>query len=126
LKSTWKTLVAGILDIVAGCFKLMGVLGLIIAIIAIESENRAYVHEVNPVYILTAIAVPLAILGILAIVGGIYTINRKNWALAIIGSIAAFLPFSLLGLIALILTAFARDEFRSNTVQAEGIRDTAN
>lgn len=113
MKSTWKTLIAGILDIVAGCFKLMVVLGLIIAIVVIESGNRTHVNEVNPTYILIAIAIPTGILAILAIIGGIYTLNRKHWALAIVGSIAAFLPFSLIGFAALMLTAFARDEFNA-------------
>lgn len=70
-----------------------------------------YVDEVNPVGILVAIAVPLAALAVLAMVGGILALQRKSWGLALAGSIAAVLPFSLLGIAALILTALSRDEF---------------
>ena len=57
------------------------------------------------------ITIPLAIIGILAVIGGIYSLQRKKFGLAVTGSIAAFLPFSLLGLASIILIALSRDEF---------------
>ncbi len=49
------------------------------------------------------------ILGIIAIFGGIFAIQRKNFAIALIGAI--FTIPSVLGLIGLVLIAVARDEF---------------
>ena len=56
-------------------------------------------------------SIPLAILGILAVVGGIYALNRKNYGVAVTGSITAFLPFSFMGLASIIFMTLARKEF---------------
>ena len=53
----------------------------------------------------------LLVLGIIAILGGIFAIQRKNFALALIGGI--FVVPSILGLIGLILIAVSKDEFKS-------------
>ena len=53
----------------------------------------------------------VAIIGILAIVGGIYALRRKIWGLALAGSIAAFFPSWILGLTAIVLTALSKNEF---------------
>ena len=51
------------------------------------------------------------IIGILALVGGIYAVQRKSWSLALAGSIAAILAFFPLGIPAVILAAQSRNEF---------------
>jgi hypothetical protein len=63
--------------------------------------------------ILTALAIPLAILAILAIVGGVYALRRKVWGLALAGSIASlFAPyFLLLAIAAIVFTALSKKEF---------------
>lgn len=58
-----------------------------------------------------ACGVIVLILGVLAILGGIFAIQRKSFALALIGAI--FTIPSILGLIGLILIAVSRDEFNS-------------
>jgi DNA-directed RNA polymerase subunit RPC12/RpoP len=55
--------------------------------------------------------VVLIILGIISLLGGIFAIQRKNFAIALIGGI--FVVPSILGLIGLILVAVAKDEFTS-------------
>jgi hypothetical protein len=105
---TWMPMVAGILDIVAGCW------GLILALmfIFIGGVTR-FVPDVPPYLfpIFTALSLPFACVGILAIVGGIYALKRKIWGLALAGSIAAFLPAWILGLTAIVLTALSKNEF---------------
>jgi hypothetical protein len=49
------------------------------------------------------------VLGILGILGGIFAIQRKNFAIALIGGI--FTVPTILGLIGLILIAVSKDEF---------------
>ena len=117
MEKTWKPTVAGILDIAAAGLKLLTVLGLVIAIIAVGSNpyinpsSAAGGVPVNVVAILLVIAVPLAILGILAMLGGVYALQRKRWGLALAGSIAAFLPWSFLGIAAVVFTALSKSEF---------------
>ena len=94
-KKTGFSTVAGILDIIDGSLKLLGAFGLTIVIIGILTGDE----ERDALAILLAIAIPLAVLGILAIAG----------------AIAAVFPFSLLGIAALILTALSRDEFKIAT-----------
>ncbi len=53
--------------------------------------------------------VGLLILGIISLLGGIFAIQRKNFAIALIGGI--FVVPSVLGLIGLILVAVSKDEF---------------
>ena len=110
MQKTPMPTVAGILAIAAGGFKLLGLLGLIIASFFVIASPVPAVG-VDPAVILLIISIPLAILGILAVVGGIYALQRKKWGLALAGSIAAFLPFSLMGIAALILTVLSKNEF---------------
>jgi hypothetical protein len=111
-KKTRLSTVAGILDIVAGSFGLVGVFVLTVVMIILANDpDRRAADEVDPIVVLLAMAVPLAILGVLAIVGGIYALRRRNWGMALAGAIAASLPFSLMGIAALVLTALSREEF---------------
>ena len=107
-KATWQSTAAGILDIIDGCSSVLVVLGLIVAIVYVSDEP-------GTLTILVPIAVLFAVKAILAIVGGICALQKKNWGMAIIGAIAASLPFSLLGIAALILTAISRDQFSQRT-----------
>jgi hypothetical protein len=94
-KKTWLSTIAGVLDIIDGCISLFVVVGLIVAIAFVSDEPDT-----------------LAILVPIAVVGGICALQRKNWGMAIVGAIAACVPLSLLGIVALILTALSRDQFR--------------
>jgi hypothetical protein len=62
--------------------------------------------------ILISIMVPFIILGIVALVGGIYAIRRQSWGMALAGAIAAFLPSSILGILAIIFVAISKNEFK--------------
>ena len=107
-KATWQSTVAGILDIIDGCINLLLVVGLTVAIVFVADEP-------DTLAILVPIAVVFTVKAILAIVGGMCALQRKNWGMAIVGAIAACLPLSLLGIAALILTALSRDQFRQET-----------
>jgi DNA-directed RNA polymerase subunit RPC12/RpoP len=53
----------------------------------------------------------IVVLGVVSVLGGIFAIGRKNFALAIIGGVLT-IP-TILGLIGLILVAVSKDEFTS-------------
>ncbi|MBC8273859.1 MAG: hypothetical protein H8E40_02665 [Chloroflexi bacterium] len=107
-KKTWMPMTAGILAIVSGGFGLIGAL----AFIFVGGVMR-FVPDVPPFLwpIFTALAVPFAIVAILAIVGGIYALRRKIWGLALAGSIAAFFSSWVLGIAAIVFTALSKNEF---------------
>ncbi len=118
MEKTWKPTVAGILDIVAGVFSLFGILGLVFFALGVAkfmefggADAFGVFMPGNLTILIWGGVAFLAITGILAVVGGIYALQRKNWGLALTGSIAASLPSSLLGILAIIFTAMSRDEF---------------
>jgi uncharacterized membrane protein HdeD (DUF308 family) len=110
-KKTWLSTTAGVLDIIDGCFSLLVVVGLIVAIAFVSDEA-------DTLAILVPIAVVFAVKAILAIAGGMCALQRRSWGMAVIGAIAACLPFSLLGIVALILTAVSRDQFKQGAASS--------
>jgi len=57
------------------------------------------------------VAIPVLILSLLAIFGGIYSIKRRAWGLALAGSICGTLLTWFLGVPAIILTMVSKREF---------------
>lgn len=119
MEKTWKPTVAGILSIVSGTTGLIAVFGLIIAIGITGGFNISGTEQIPnfvPI-LLTGIAVLLAVLSILSLIGGIYAVQRRKWGLALAGAICAvFASTPLLGglpvgIIAIVLTALSKNEF---------------
>jgi len=114
MDKTWMPAVAGILAIVSGGLGLIGSYILVIlgavgsAVLSfVEAEIPAFV----PGVVFSAIAIPLFAVSILAIVGGVFALQRKRWRWALAGSVAAFFPCRLLGIAAIVLTVLARKQF---------------
>ena len=108
MKKTWKPIAAGILEITAGGLSVITGCGLYMSAMVAN-----FLTTVPPlVYaILTYPMIPLILLGILAIAGGICALLRKRWGLALAGAIASLLVAPLLGLFAVIFTAVCKKEF---------------
>ena len=113
MEKTNKPTNAGILDIISG------VLGLIWAgclFIGFGVTSGAlgiptgYIPPFVPGLVL-GMAIVSTIAAILALVGGVYAVQRKMWGWALAGSIAAILAFFPLGIPAVILAAQSRNEF---------------
>jgi len=109
-KQTPIPTIAGILAIISGAFQLLFMIGMTIAscgktVCPAPAVAMSYSHNV------WFMAIPLAVLGILAIVGGIFALRRRYFGWAVTGSVAASLPFSVLGLASIILVALSHDEF---------------
>jgi hypothetical protein len=109
-QKTSKPVAAGILNIIAGGLHILGALGLGIAGLVVGSLGGMFF----PSFLLTFLAVPMAIIGVLSIVGGILAIQRKRWGWALAGSIATLISSNILGIIAVILLAISKDEFQTN------------
>jgi len=108
MEKTWKPTTAGILDIISGVLGLIGAISYFIAIGVVGSQPDVPGFVLG---ILWGLAFPSIIIGILALVGGIYSVQRKKWGWALAGSIAAILAFLPLGILATIFAAMSRDEF---------------
>ncbi len=117
---TWMPTVAGILNIITGAFRLLGFIGVIIAIIFLNAVSYWWGEIESGVYPLTSqyialilifVAVFLAVTGILSLVGGISALQRKRWGLALAGSIISIFGSLLLGIPAIIFTAISKQEF---------------
>ena len=119
VKKTWKPTVGGILSVIAGGCYLLATIGVIIAIIVIAvASNAPFLNEmwrelarqgIGPGLlfgILVIVAVYLAAVGVLSLLGGISALKRERWGLALAGSIAAIVGgWSALGVVALIFIA---------------------
>ena len=101
MKKTWKPVAAGVLDIICGCFTLIG-----FYFFYYIFSSAGIMGDAG-----WTVAIIPTIAGIVAIVGGIYAMQRKIWGLALTGSIASLLPFWFLGIASLILIVLSRDEF---------------
>jgi hypothetical protein len=105
MERTWKPTSAGILAIIAGAFHV--ILGIVIVAIG----GFTFLFGLTAVF-----AAPFLILGIIAIVGGVYALRREVWGLALAGAICAFIPiiapWNILGLLAIIFVSLGKREFK--------------
>ena len=125
MNKKWMPIVAGILDIISGALQLGGSLSAIGLII-----SRGWsIAGINPLSLIFTL--PWIGTGVVAILGGIYIIQRKKWNLAFWGAFAAFIPLGvlvtfyslmfnqpawalilLLGIAAIVLTVLSKKEFK--------------
>jgi hypothetical protein len=106
--------VAGILNIVSGALALLWFVILLAGILVTSGTLGIPGTEAIPGFvstILTVIAVPTLIIGILALVGGIFALQKNSWGLVLAGAIASVLTFFVLGIIAIVFTVQAKEEF---------------
>ena len=120
MEATWKPIVAGILNIITGIINLFGmfvVIGLlttfgggILSIVRVADMMPLWLSGmVHGVLIIMAIL--LAVLSSLPLIGGIYAIQRKAWSLALAGSAVAALSIPPLGIVSTVLVSLSRSEF---------------
>jgi len=61
--------------------------------------------------VLIIMAILLAVLSSLPLIGGVYAIQRKTWSLALTGSVVAILSIPPLGIVATVLVSLSKNEF---------------
>ena len=103
MEHTWKPTAAGILCIVAGAAAAISGLGLTVlgGVIGVPFGAGW----------MGAFGVPWIVFGVIAIVGGVYSLKRRAWGLALAGSICALSGYFILGLLAIIFVAMGKNEF---------------
>ena len=113
MEKTNKPTVAGILAIISGVLGLIWAISLFIGFGVVSGAldiPTGYIPEFVPGLVL-GLAIPSAIIAVLAIVGGVYALQRKMWGWALAGSILAILAFLPLGIAATVLAAQSKNEF---------------
>ncbi len=101
----WKSKAAGVMSIIAGMIGIGG--GVIVSLMG------DFVSESGGIFGFEPFGVPTIILGIVAVVGGIFALRRRVWWMAVIGAIFAIPCMPVLGTLAIILIALADQEFAS-------------
>ena len=117
----------GVLSIIAGAFQIIGgliVVGLMIGF-AIWGGYNPFPHmpwmpgnwsviTVYPLFPtwLAIIGLPALVLGIVAIIGGVYALRRKSFGMSLAGAICA-LPTVILGILAVIFVSVSKREFEA-------------
>jgi putative membrane protein len=109
MERTTLPVIAGVMNIIIGSINFLGVIGVGIAI-AVVWSNRYWV-DWTALTVLWIVFAVLLVFSLPSIVGGVYAMQRKNWAIALIGSIASFLTWFIIGLIPLILVILSKNEF---------------
>ena len=121
MKTTWKPMVAGVINMVVGVFTLLGMFIIAVFIVGVSGGALAVsrIYELIPVWLSgflqgfsIIIALILIIVSVLPIAGGVYSLQRKNWNWALTGSIVAILSSAVFGVISTILVLLSRDEFK--------------
>jgi len=113
----------GIFSIVCGAAGVVTLLGMVFFVLffrlAISSSGGSdFAGAFTPVemwnflaFFYIAVGIFYALLGVLAIIGGVYALRQRSFALALAGAIAGVIIFLPCGIPAIIFTTMARPEF---------------
>ncbi len=115
---SWMPTTAGVLNIICGVVAVCGALALIFAgsmvgaIPEIAEEPDAEVPLAYVSGLLLALALMAAVVGAVAIIGGVVALRRTGWAWPLVGAIAAFFCAAPIGALSLVLVILAEKELR--------------
>ena len=118
MEKTWKPVAGGICSIVGGAWGVLAgstlcALGLCGPMMHMDPLGMRF---------LSLFGWPALVLGIMAIIGGVFAIRRQKWGLALAGAICAVLipPPFILGILAVVFVALAHSEFeRTSSSEAD-------
>ena len=128
MEKPWMPVVAGLLNIVSGALGVvvglcMSLRGLVFTAanaaqgIAPRVPHAGAYPQMPHLFfpgIGIAFGIALLVIGVLAILGGVYALKLKAWRLALAGSIAAVITGPVIGLLALIFVVLGREDFRKS------------
>jgi len=105
MQKSWKPTAAGVLAIIGGALNILVALAISL-FMPVAAPFRFALVSVGTIGILWLAA------GILAIVGGVFALQRRRWGLSLAGAICALLPpATLLGIVSTVFVALAREEY---------------
>jgi len=112
----------GILSIIVGAFEIIGGAALLFWGIVgcvpfwestcslLPNYGGVLMMHIFPMWVIIGGGILVA-LGIIAIAGGTSAVKRKSFGLSLAGAICAFIPFNILGLLAIIFISLGKREF---------------
>ncbi len=104
MQQTWRPIAGGILAIVAGSLNILVAL----AVLLFMAAPRMHMG----IAAIGLLAIPLGILAVVAIAGGISALQRRHWGFALAGGICAIIsPWWLLGVLSTVFVAISKEEF---------------
>ena len=120
MNKSWMPTTAGILSIICGAAELLLSLVVLIMGTILGSLGNYFPNIAQGqfptfaiILVLTLIAAKTLIIGILALIGGIFALRKKVWGMTLAGSIAScFTPFWVLGVGSVVFTILGRSEFK--------------
>ena len=113
MEKTSKPTVAGVLNIITGALGIIGAISTFIGFGVVSGAMgipTGYIPEFVPGIVLGT-AIFALIISLLALVGGIFAVKRKQWGWTLAGSIAAIFVFLPLGIASTVLAAQSKNEF---------------
>lgn len=116
---TWKPTTAGILTIISGAIGiiigliLIAIPALILNLAGMSSGDYYWPDEFSAMLftIYAVMGLIAIILGIFTVIAGTFTLRRRNWGLALAGSIIAIFLVAFLGIPSIIFVAMSKNEF---------------
>jgi hypothetical protein len=112
----------GVLSIVAGTFEM--IFGAVVTALTVSGVIPGVFHsgrfEIDITPSFTYLGVPLLVLGIIAIVGGVSAIKRKSFGLSLAGAICAVPSYilAILGILAVVFVSLSKGEFGTGGEQS--------
>ena len=113
MEKTNKPTVAGIFNIITGALGIIGAISIFVGFGVVTGAlgiPTGYIPEFVPGIVLGT-GIFTLIVAVLALIGGIFAVQRKQWGWALAGSIAAIFSLIILGIPAVILVAISKNEF---------------
>jgi hypothetical protein len=123
--------VGGVLSIVSGAFGILSGLAMIVFALIFSwlvSFTDSYTYNSGVMtaeelgnimgVIYGVIGGFVLIIGIMALIGGIFAVRRKVWGLALAGAIASVMTFFPVGVVAVVFTSMAKPEFDKHLASA--------
>jgi hypothetical protein len=109
---------AGTLSMISGAFGIIGIAFLIVFVATFGEETArdalisiGFLKTVIPLQIIGFISIPLFVINVITIIGGIYAVQRKAWGLALAGAVCAFVSVQILGILSIVFIALSKKEF---------------
>ncbi|MFC1964719.1 hypothetical protein ACFLWG_01770 [Chloroflexota bacterium] len=121
MKTTWKPVAAGIIDIMVGVFTLLLTFIMVAILVGIGGSilTISRIADLMPIWLSGFVEGTMVIIGILLIVfsalpllGGAYAVQRENWGWALAGSIVAIFSSAILGIVSTVLVFLSKNEFK--------------
>lgn len=126
---TNRHMTAGVMSIISGALGVVGGLGMaallvvMFGAIAQDPSVRRGAEMPTEIFrfiqvIYAGLGIAFALVGVLAIIGGVFALKRKRWGLALAGAIAGSIAFYPAGIVGVIFVCLAKSEFQTPALAA--------